>query len=133
MQEKEFNLEFKYSFFVDLRIALQTLRELSWLKKNNLAYVMPSFRTMWQLYRHQPIGLPIKTEIPTTCYWVSSGTWGSYELPNRIYICPWYIERGGGMERVIRHELLHLDCHERTLNMDYDSKEAVVEKIEYKK
>jgi hypothetical protein len=125
-----FDIEYKYSFLVDIRNAWQTLRERRWLEENNLAYGMPSCKTMWRLFRNRPVGVSIKANRPVTCYWVSSGTWGSYEFPDRIYICPWHIEKAGGLERVMRHELLHLEHFNETVGMDYLARELYIDKKE---
>lgn len=128
-QKKKYFLRYRYSLLVDLRNSWQTWRERGWLKEHNLAYTMPSLYATWKLFRKQPMGTPIETDRPITCFWVSSGTWGSYKVPDCIYVCPWYIEQGGGLERVIHHELLHLKHYDDTKGMDHATKEYfIVEK-----
>lgn len=125
-----YKIQYRYNILIDLSNSIQTWKERDWLKKNDLAYSMPSLKTTLQLLLKRPVGIEIKTHEPIICYWVSSGTWGSYQEPNIIYICPWHIENAGGLERVIRHELLHLKHHSETKDMDHDAKESFIEKRE---
>ena len=62
------------------------------------------------------------------CYWIHSGTWGSYRPPNNIYICPWQIEKTGGFERLLRHEITHLRYYDMTKNMTHEERENFINK-----
>ena len=63
-----------------------------------------------------------------TCYWVSSGTWGSYNPDkNIISICPYLIKNApGGLEGVIKHEITHLNHPEADNMRSHEEKEKYI-------
>lgn len=62
----------------------------------------------------------------TTCYWISSGTWGAYTPPDKIFICPKNIHKTGGLKRVIEHEITHLAYAHETDNLAHEKKEDFI-------
>lgn len=77
---------------------------------------------------NMPKGPKIITTKNITCYWLSSGTWGTYyEDENAIGICPWKIEKEG-LANVIIHEIVHLE-HPEAENMTHKKKEEYIEEI----
>lgn len=110
-------------------MAVKTLLRYFWLKKNKLIFFMPTPKRFYNIRKNIPILKEINTDKKITCYWVSTGTWGAYKLPNKIYICPW---ENYNIISVIKHELAHLKYGRRVEGMSYDEKESfIVERSEY--
>jgi hypothetical protein len=86
---------------------------------------------MLYLWFKKPASLDIDTENKIFCYWISSGTWGAYTPPNKIFICPWEINKAGGLKRVIEHELTHLKYEKdvRQKKLSHEEKEEFINKI----
>jgi hypothetical protein len=118
-------IRYKYSIKWDIIWALRTIKNFKWLKEKKLAVFKPSLRkTIW-LWFHIPKGPKIETDFKITCYWTSSGTWGSYIPPDKIFICPRGLKN---IERVIRHEVTHLSYNKDVAGMSQEQKEEYVNK-----
>jgi hypothetical protein len=116
-------IRYKYSIKWDIIWAFRTVKKLKWLSEKKLAVFKPSLtKTIW-LWFHIPSGPKIETASPITCYWISSGTWGSYTPPDKIFICPRGLK---DIERVIRHEITHLTYNKDVENMSHEQKEEYI-------
>lgn len=73
--------------------------------------------------------LPAIEDTPDVeCWFRAYGVWGVYHPDdNCISICPWEIERCGGLELVIKHELIHLQ-HPVADSMSHEEKEDYINK-----
>lgn len=118
---------YKYSLFYDIEWMLNTLKNKEWLKEKELVFFLPSFSRFFKLLFNRPKGPYIETEFDITCYWISSGTWGAYRPPNKIFICPHKIPN---LEKVIRHEITHLKHNENVSSMEHDDKEKYINEKE---
>lgn len=116
-------LAYRYSLKWDLVWAFRTNRNAGWLKSKKLVVFNPSLFQMIKLWFKKPIGPEIGTEFPVVCYWISSGTWGSYTPPNKIFICPRGLKN---IEKVIRHELAHIKYNDEVQKMTYEDKERYI-------
>lgn len=68
----------------------------------------------------------INCEPDITCYWRPYGTWGMYHPEdNSISICPFEIEKAGGLKEVIKHEIKHL-MHPEANDLPHEEKEKVI-------
>jgi len=125
------NLKFKYTFFQDLRWIYRTFKNRNDLKRKGLIVFYFSPTRMFYLWFKQPISLHIDVPYPITCYWISSGTWGSYTPPDKIFICPWKKEGGvyssEDLRKVILHELFHLYYHDKIKKLDFQNREKFIQ------
>lgn len=125
-------LIFKYNFSQDIKWAYRTIKNKEDLHAKSLVVFTPSILRIIYLWFNLPQSLSIDVPYKITCYWISSGTWGSYTPPDKIFICPW--KKDGGiftskeLEKVIRHELLHIYNYEETENWNFEEREAFVRK-----
>ena len=97
-------------------------------KKNNIVYFKPSKkRKAWLKKWLKTAKLPkIETDKDIICYWRDHGTWGMYHPEdNSISICPYKIEKAGGLEKVIKHEITHLQ-HPEANKMPHKEKEKYI-------
>lgn len=116
-------LKYCYHPWWDIVWAFRTLKNRRWLESKKLVVFQPSAVEMIKLWFKKPVCPAIETEYSITCYWISSGTWGSYSPPNKVFICP----RGlVNMERVIRHEIAHLKYASDTEKMTHEEKEKYI-------
>lgn len=102
-----------------------TIKNKKWLQKKGLVFFMPSILRMIKLWFNLPKGPEIETESKKniTCYWISSGTWGAYRPPNKIFICP---EKIPNINKVIIHELTHLQYEKEVCNLSHEDKEKYI-------
>jgi len=125
-------LIFKYNFFQDIKWAYRTIKNKEDLLSKNLVVFTPSILRMVYLWFNLPRSLSVDTPYKIICYWISSGTWGSYTPPNKIFICPW--KKDGGtytskeLEKVIHHELLHLYNDKETEDWSFEEREKFIRK-----
>ena len=98
-------------------------------KEHGIVYFEPSPKRMkWLKKWVKTAKLPvIECEPDTECWFRAYGVWGQYHpSDNCISICPFEIERAGGLESVIRHELTHIQ-HPEADNMPHEEKEKYIE------
>ncbi|MDP3997765.1 MAG: hypothetical protein Q8P73_04675 [bacterium] len=103
------------------------LLHLRWHKQQKLAIFWPNpWQTIKIAFNWLVLKQPaIKHQFPEDidCYWISGGVWGSYYLPNKIYICP-RKATPQFLEQVIEHEITHLKYENEVKNMTHQEKEA---------
>jgi hypothetical protein len=119
-------IKYHYNFLIDLKQQLQCWHERQWLKEHNIVvFPFNLWETIKLFFKRPQIDLPRNEDID--CYWVSGGNWGSYDLPNKIYICPRQIT-SKRIKEIIKHEITHLKCEEivQQKNMTHTEKEAYV-------
>ena len=85
-------ITYKYSFWQDLKLFLHNRKSKKQLEKNGVVFICFSFakyvKLLLDFYRGR-IDLPgLNLKVNIICYIISSGTWGAYESPNKIFICP---------------------------------------------
>ena len=100
----------------------------SFCKRRNIVYFPPTDDRELRLQGWlKTVVLPkIESDPDVICYWRSYGTWGMYHPDdNSISICPFEIDRAGGLENVIRHELKHLQ-HPEADELPHEAKEKVI-------
>ncbi len=120
-------IKYKYNIYYDIEWMLNTLRNKKWLKEKELIFFKPSIFRLLKLWFNRPKGPDIDVEFNVTCYWISSGTWGAYRPPNKIFICPHKIPN---LAKVIRHEITHLKYNHDVYGMKHDDKEEYINKKE---
>ena len=118
-------ITYKYSLKEDLRWSYRTIVNRKWLREKRLKIFYPNIFRMVFLWLKQP-NSAFQLEEDITCYWVHASTWGAYTPPDKIFICPWQIEKAGGLERVIKHEASHLRNAKQTQNMSHEEKESFI-------
>lgn len=97
-------------------------------REHNIVYFKPTpERKAWLENWLKTVKLPVIESDPgVICYWRYFGVWGEYHpKDNSISICPIEIERAGGLEQVIKHELAHLK-HPEANNMPHEEKEDYI-------
>ena len=120
-------ITYKYNLLADVLWNIRMLFYVRWFEKNKLIYFKPSLRGIINLYTHRPINPCVKTADDYICYWVSAGTWGAYDLPNKIFICPRNIPN---LEQTIRHEIAHLKYEKKLGGLSFEEKEKYISEIE---
>jgi hypothetical protein len=100
-------------------------------KEHNIVYFKPTpERKAWLENWLKTVKLPvIESDPDVICYWRYFGVWGEYHPEdNSISICPFEIERAGGLEEVIKHELEHLK-HPEANNLPHKDKEDYINNL----
>lgn len=122
---------YKYSLKWDIIWAYRTLLNYRWLKNKGLKFFLPNPIRAIKIILSKPKGPEIDTDLdhPVTCYWITSGTWGSYTPPDKIFICPYKIPN---LKRVIEHEVIHLKYFHDTDLMSHEDKEDFVNRKQRK-
>ncbi|MDP1706518.1 MAG: hypothetical protein Q8L36_01735 [bacterium] len=123
---------YKYDLFQDIKVILHNRRQAVWLKEKNLVvFPFNIFRSLkiifrWFLFR-RPVRPVIDFHEDVFCYWVTAGTWGAYELPNKIFICPENLTPEK-LEDTIKHEIIHIFSEDeiRARGMSHEEKESLV-------
>lgn len=116
-------IRYRYSLKWDLTWAYRTIKNYRWCRSKGLPIFTPSVLKMIELWICRPVGPKIETEFPVTCYWISSGTWGAYTPPDKVFICP---RNQKNIERVIKHEITHLKYNDDVKNMTHEEKEKFI-------
>lgn len=122
---------FRYNPYYDIVWFFRNYKNRKWLKENKIYYSPFTFHQFVYNIFHKKT---IKTkefilnthEKEIICYWISSGTWGSYSYPDKIFICPKDINKAGGLQRVIQHEITHLKYFSETENLKHAEKEDFI-------
>ncbi len=122
-------ITYKYSLKEDLRWAYRTVKNRKWLEEKNLKYFFPNIFRMIVLWFRKP-NINFQSDQDVYCYWVHANTWGAYTPPNKIFICPWHIDEAGGFERVIKHEIKHLELFDKIRDMSHEDKEKFIKNAE---
>ena len=126
----KYKLKYKYNFFRDLYWIYQTFKNKDRLLKKKLVVFSPSFKSVFSLWKKRPEEISINTKFPITLYWISSGTWGAFAPPDKIFVCPW--KKDGGMysthelKKLILHEITHLYLWEETKYLSFAEREEIV-------
>ena len=100
-----------------------------WYKDHRIVYFEPTQEHKEWLENWLRVTTPpvIECTPDIVCYWRYFGTWGGYCLEDKyITICPYQIERAGGLELVIRHEIAHI-LHPEAEKMAHEKKEKYIE------
>lgn len=127
-------ITFEYSLYWDAVWLLRNFKNRKWLKEHNIVYIPFTFRQLFLNIFHKRtvkteefnLDTTSKNSENITCYWVSSGTWGAYTPPDKIFICPKNIHKTGGLKRVIEHEIIHLAYAHETENLEHEKKEDFI-------
>lgn len=119
-------IKYKYSLKWDLIWMYRNMKNMRWLTEKRIVVFKPSIFKMVKLWFNMPVGPKIETELLVTCYWLSSGTWGSYIPPDKIFICPRGLK---DVVRVINHEISHLKHDEEVQGMSHEEKENYINKV----
>lgn len=82
-------ITFKYSFYYDLLWIFRTWENKNFLSQKKLVVFPPSIKNIIKIWFDRPDPVLIDSPFDITCYWISAGTWGSFMVPNKIFICPW--------------------------------------------
>ena len=107
-------IKYHYSILEDIKAYLRVVWYWRWLRKERIQLLWP-----------RPFKIPkidYQCDKDITCYWVSGGVWGSYKLPDKIYVCP-----RGDTERIIKHEIAHLEHEHEVQGMTHSEKEEYIE------
>lgn len=121
-------IQYKYNLINDINHAFNTIRNFKWFKKQGLVFFWPTPFRMIRLILNRPKVSEIDIKEEIVCYWVSSGTWGSYSLPNQIYICPWQLTEDKIAE-IILHEIKHLYNEDKVRGMTHEEKEKFIDNL----
>lgn len=118
-------VKFKYSITKDIQTFFEILKKRKWLKEHDIKVFRPSFFRFLKIIFARP-NIEFESDIPVTCYFVSNGTWGSYESPNKIVIMPFDLPEYMSLHELIEHEITHLK-HPEADDMDHEEKERYIE------
>ncbi len=99
------------------------MRNAHWLEEKKIVAFKPCIFKMIKFWFNLPTGPKIETDFPVTCYWLSSGTWGSYTPPDKIFICTRGLKN---IEEVIQHEITHLKYNMDVRGMSHEEKEKYI-------
>jgi len=118
-------IKYKYSLSWDIIWAYRTIKNSQWLKNKKIIVFRPNIWEMVKLWFKKPVGPILINDFPVTCYWCSSGSWGSYSPPDKIFICPRNLK---DIEKVILHEITHLKYNKDAIGMSHEEKEEYINK-----
>lgn len=114
-------IKYHYNLLEDIKRQWYCWEERKWIKDQGVVYFYPNpWRTIKIL-----LNLPkpsYQSNENIECYWATGGTWGGYQEPNKIFICPTHED----IESVIKHEITHLKCDKDVQGMTHEDKEAYV-------
>lgn len=122
---------YKYSILKEIKLIIHNYRNKKNLISKGIVFIDFNFWKFIKLYfrfKTGNIALP-QIEIPerVVCYIVSCGTWGAYELPNKIFICLNETNRlQMSIKDLILHEIVHLRLEPSIKDVDYRTKEETV-------
>lgn len=120
-----YQIKYKYSLKWDIIWAYRTIKNSKWLKSKKIIIFRPNIWEMLRLWFKKPVGPILINEFPVICYWCSSGSWGSYCPPDKIFICPRDLKN---IEKVILHEIKHLKYNKDVIGMNHEEKEDYINK-----
>lgn len=139
----DFSMKISHNFFADLEIFLQTLKCKKWLDENS--YIYGLFNSIFKSCKYKSIAKQLNTKIELSdgfkkiadgrikyeIYLTKFGTYGSYKLPNKIYL---NVLRNSIDEtfHTLLHEMIHLKVEGEVIkkNLSHKEKEALVENLE---
>lgn len=111
-------IQYKYNLLKDIKNLLNNHGRKEFFSKEGIIYFPPSFKRflaiLFEYYTGKIAWPEITTSEEMICYVVTSGTWGAYESPNKIFILPWKLEKmeqlnGIDLKGLIEHEIAHLE------------------------
>jgi hypothetical protein len=117
---------FKYSLLKDFQNFFEIFGQRKWLKEQGIKFFWPSFFRLIKIIFRRP-KIVFSTDIPVVCYFVSNGTWGAYEHPDRIIIMPFDLPEDMTLEELIGHEIAHLK-HPEADSLEHAEKEKYIDK-----
>lgn len=120
-------INFKYSLVRDIIAIFDVYRQRKLIKDNKIIVFRPSFFRFLRILFFRP-KINRSSDIKVNCYWVSHGTWGSYEYPDKIMIMPFDLPEDMSLEELIDHEIDHLK-HPEAEEMEHKEKEKYIESI----
>lgn len=125
-------ITYKYSFWQDLKLFLHNRKNEKQLEENRVVFIYFSLSKYLKLlvdFHRGKIDLPrLNLRENIVCYIVSSGTWGAYESPNKIFICPLEIDKlFCSMKELIVHEIVHLRLEKRLRGESFEERERIVD------
>jgi hypothetical protein len=125
-------IKYKYSFYWDIVWYLRNKKNAGFLHDKNIKYISFTFEQLLKnIFKPEKPKIDLKDKnLDITCYFISSGTWGAYTPPNKIFICPKNIEKAGGLERVIKHEITHILNAKNTESFSHEDKEEFIKERE---
>ena len=124
-------ITYRYSIYEDVKIFLHNKKNEGFIKNHGLYYIRWSLGAYLKLLYHhffKRLELPnIDIDKDIVCYIVSSGTWGAYELPNKIYLCPIDMQHlPMSVEELIKHEIAHLKYEKLVKDKTHEEKEKFI-------
>lgn len=120
-----YQVKFKYSIIKDIQTFFEISKEKKWLREHDIKVFKPSFLRFLKIIFARP-KIKFESDIPVTCYFVSNGSWGSYESPDKIIIMPFDLPDYMSLHELIEHEIEHLK-HPEADEMDHEDKEQYIE------
>ena len=123
-----YQVKFKYSLIEDIKVAIEIYSKRKWLKENEIIIFKPSILRFFKIIFTVP-KISFESDIPVICYWVSNGSWGSYEYPDKIMIMPFDLPEDMSLKELIKHEITHLK-HPESEKMEHTEKEKYIEGFE---
>lgn len=122
---------YKYSLVKELKMIIQNYNNKKYLINKGVVFIDFNFWKFVKLYIYFKRG---KLELPAVnisenvvCYIVSCGTWGAYELPNKIFICLNNLEDlQMSVDELIIHEIVHLRLENKLRGVSFEMKEKIV-------
>lgn len=121
-------MKYRYSLYEDLKIFLHTRRSMDFFAREGI-YVIPwtlkrYIKFLWNFFTYERPDI----DVDMTCYFVSCGTWGAYELPDKVYVCPIDIEYLDiTMRELIMHEIAHIKHEDAVQGMTHKEKEEYID------
>ena len=120
-----YQVKFKYSLIKDIKTYFEISNQKEWLKEEQIITFNLSFIRFLKIIFNRP-KIFFETDIPITCYWVTNGTWGAYEHPNKIIVMPFDLPEDMSLYELIEHEIAHLKYPEAD-NFNHKEKEEYIE------
>lgn len=117
-------IKYHYNLYEDIKRQLYDWRDRQWIKDQKVVYFYPNPLRALKILLNLP-KTNYQTQEDIDCYWGTGGTWGGYEPPDKIYICPDKLSMP--LEEIIRHEITHLKYEKDVQGMTHQEKEAYIE------
>ena len=123
-------ITFSYSLLWDIKWSIRNNKNKVFLNSIKVVVFPFKINNIFTVYKALKSAKRYNFSKDIKVYFLTSGTTGAYTYPNKIFICPVEIHKFGGLERVLSHELAHLELGSEVEKLTHQEKEKRVHEIE---